>query len=62
VVAVVVRADPALDEDRLRAFWSDRLVDYQRPWSVVFVAALPRNAMGKVVRRELRDLIAKEPS
>ena len=31
VVAFVVRADPMLDEQRLRAFWSERLVDYQRP-------------------------------
>ncbi len=60
VVAVVVRDDPTLDEERLRAFWSERLVDYQRPKKVVFVEALPRNAMGKVVRRELRDSIAGE--
>ena len=53
VVAVVVRAEPGLDEARLRAFWSNRLVDYQRPREVVFVDALPRNAMGKVLRREL---------
>jgi acyl-CoA synthetase (AMP-forming)/AMP-acid ligase II len=57
VVAIVVRDDPALDEDRLCTFWSERLVDYQRPRSVVFVDALPRNAMGKVLRRELRDLV-----
>lgn len=59
VVAVVVRDDPALDEVRLRAFWSERLVDYQRPKNVVFVDALPRNAMGKVLRRELRDFIGE---
>jgi len=58
VVAVVVRADAALDEGRLRAYWDERLVDYQRPREVVFVDALPRNAMGKVLRRELRDRIA----
>ena len=61
VVAVVVRDDPALDETRLRAFWSERLVDYQRPQSVVFVEALPRNAMGKVLRREMRGLIGENP-
>jgi malonyl-CoA/methylmalonyl-CoA synthetase len=55
VVAVVVRADPDLDEDRLRRYWSERLVDYQRPLTVVFMDALPRNTMGKVLRRELRD-------
>jgi acyl-CoA synthetase (AMP-forming)/AMP-acid ligase II len=60
VVAVVVRGDPTLDEDRLRAFWSDRLVDYQRPRSVVFVEALPRNALGKLVRRELPSLIGAQ--
>jgi len=54
VVAVVVRGDPALDEARLRAFWCERLVDYQRPVKVVFVEALPRNALGKVLRQELR--------
>jgi malonyl-CoA/methylmalonyl-CoA synthetase len=58
VVAVVVRDDAALDETRLRAYWDERLVDYQRPREVVFVDALPRNAMGKVLRRELRDRVA----
>jgi malonyl-CoA/methylmalonyl-CoA synthetase len=60
VVAVVVRTDPNLDEVRLRDFWSEPLVDYQRPRSVMFVEALPRNAMGKVVRRELQVLFEGE--
>jgi acyl-CoA synthetase (AMP-forming)/AMP-acid ligase II len=55
VVAVVVRSEPTLDERGLRAFWGERLVDYQRPVDVVFVEVLPRNALGKVLRRELRD-------
>ncbi len=57
VVAMVVR-EGELDEARLRAWWDERLVDYQRPRQVVFVESLPRNAMGKVLRRELRDRIA----
>lgn len=57
VVAVVVRGDPGLDEDRLRAFLAERLVDYQRPRDIRFVDALPRNAMGKVSRRELRTMM-----
>jgi malonyl-CoA/methylmalonyl-CoA synthetase len=57
VVAVVVRAGD-LDESQLRAWWDERLVDYQRPRQVVFVDSLPRNAMGKVLRRELRDRLA----
>lgn len=54
VAAAVVRDDPALDELRLRDYLAERLVDYQRPVTIVFVDALPRNAMGKVLRRELK--------
>jgi malonyl-CoA/methylmalonyl-CoA synthetase len=54
VVAAIVRSDESLTEQALRAYVSERLVHYQRPVDVVFVASLPRNAMGKVMRRELR--------
>jgi malonyl-CoA/methylmalonyl-CoA synthetase len=57
VVAAVVRTDETLTERALRAYLGERLVDYQRPADIVFVSALPRNAMGKVLRRELRDLL-----
>jgi malonyl-CoA/methylmalonyl-CoA synthetase len=55
VAAAVVRGDPDLDEARLRAWWSDRLVHYQQPKTVLFIDALPRNGMGKVMRRELQQ-------
>jgi len=60
VVAVIVRADSTLDEDRLRSNWCARLVDYQRPRNVMFVDALPRNAMGKVLRKDLLKLFGGE--
>jgi malonyl-CoA/methylmalonyl-CoA synthetase len=60
VVAAVVRADPGLTEQQLRALLAERLVDYQRPASIVFVPDLPRNAMGKVLRRDLRDRLATD--
>ncbi len=59
VAVVVVRDDPTLDEQRLAAYLSDRLVDYQRPTTVVFANELPHNAMGKVLRRELSELVVK---
>jgi malonyl-CoA/methylmalonyl-CoA synthetase len=55
VAVALVRNDPAVNEARLHAWWSERLVDYQRPLTVLFVDALPRNTMGKVLRRELRQ-------
>jgi malonyl-CoA/methylmalonyl-CoA synthetase len=58
VVAAVVRTDEALTERAMRTYLGDRLVDYQRPADIVFVPALPRNTMGKVLRRELRDQLA----
>jgi malonyl-CoA/methylmalonyl-CoA synthetase len=60
VAAAVVRDDPALDETRLRAWWDGRLVSYQQPKTVLFVDALPRNSMGKVLRRQLRDQFGRE--
>jgi malonyl-CoA/methylmalonyl-CoA synthetase len=55
VIAAVVRSDETLSPRAVRDFLGERLVDYQRPAEVVFVASLPRNAMGKVLRREVRE-------
>jgi acyl-coenzyme A synthetase/AMP-(fatty) acid ligase len=60
VVVFVVRDDPALDEDRLLGFCNERLVDYQRPTAVYFVESLPRNALGKVLRKELMGRMKDE--
>jgi malonyl-CoA/methylmalonyl-CoA synthetase len=54
VAAFIVRGDPALDEARVEAFCRERLTGYQHPSEIVFVDELPRNSMGKVLRRELR--------
>ncbi len=58
VVAAVVRSEESLSERTLRTYLSERLVDYQRPADIVFVPSLPRNTMGKVLRRELRSQVA----
>ena len=55
VRAVVVAGDSAVSEAELIEFCRDRLAGFKRPRSVVFVAALPRNVMGKVVKRDLRE-------
>jgi acyl-CoA synthetase (AMP-forming)/AMP-acid ligase II len=52
VVAFVV-ASEAVSEDELRAFARQSLAKYKVPERVHFVASLPRNASGKIVKREL---------
>jgi acyl-CoA synthetase (AMP-forming)/AMP-acid ligase II len=55
VVAVVQpRPGQRLIEEQLVDFCRARLAGYKKPRHVVFVDALPRNALGKVVKRELR--------
>ena len=39
--------------DELRAFCAERLSDYKVPRTVTFLAELPRNATGKVVKQDL---------
>jgi malonyl-CoA/methylmalonyl-CoA synthetase len=56
VTAVVVaRAGTALDETTLRAALEQRLAKYKLPKRIVFVSEMPRNAMGKVQKAQLRE-------
>lgn len=50
---VVVREGAEVDAAEVEAFCRERLADYKAPRTVVFVDELPRNATGKVVKREL---------
>ena len=43
-----------LDERELAAFVAERLAKFKRPRGYTFVDELPRNVMGKVLKRELR--------
>ena len=36
-------------------FCRDKIAGFKRPRSVVFVGELPRNVMGKVLKRDLRE-------
>ncbi|WP_035845367.1 AMP-binding protein [Kitasatospora azatica] len=54
VVAFVV-ADGAVTGDQLTAFVAERLSVHKRPRRVVLVAELPRNAMGKVLKKRLLE-------
>jgi malonyl-CoA/methylmalonyl-CoA synthetase len=56
VTAFVVPTDPGAPpgRDELLAFAAERLAGFKRPRLVHYVEALPRNALGKVLKHELR--------
>ncbi|MFF8644128.1 hypothetical protein [Streptomyces sp. NPDC015345] len=55
VTAVVVRKDEQLTEAALIAHAREHLAHFKAPKRVLFVDELPRNASGKILKRELRD-------
>ncbi len=56
VVAIVVARDGAsIDAATLDAFCLEHIARFKRPKRYVFVDELPKNAAGKVVKRQLRD-------
>lgn len=56
VKAFVVKKDASLTEAELMAWCKDQLTGYKRPKSIVFVNELPKSNVGKILRRELRNL------
>jgi malonyl-CoA/methylmalonyl-CoA synthetase len=51
---VVLRAGSEASSDELIHFCRERLAPYKSPKSITFVEQLPRNAMGKVLKQQLR--------
>ncbi len=58
VTAVVVPRGEVTEEE-LMAFAREKLAHFKAPKRVLFVDALPRNASGKILKRELRDRFAQ---
>ena len=60
VVAIAaLKPGAALTLEELRVFASERLAAYKLPKRLEFVAALPRNATGKILKFKLRQTLAK---
>ena len=57
LAAVIPRAGLAADEAEICAFCRERLAAYKVPRRVVFVDALPANALGKIQKSKLREEI-----
>jgi malonyl-CoA/methylmalonyl-CoA synthetase len=58
-VTAFVVADESVDEETLEQAVEDRLANYKRPKRYVFLSSLPRNAMGKVQKAQLREAYAE---
>jgi long-chain acyl-CoA synthetase len=54
--AFVVRTDDGPSEDALTTWCRERLTPYRVPVRIVFIEKLPRNDVGKVVKRDLAAL------
>jgi acyl-CoA synthetase (AMP-forming)/AMP-acid ligase II len=55
---VVVRPGAVVTDDEIVDFCRARLASFKKPEIVQFVPELPKNPMGKILRRELRDKLA----
>jgi long-chain acyl-CoA synthetase len=57
---VVVEEGEHVSEDEIISFCKERLAGYKKPKSVDFAESLPRNPIGKLLRKELREKYWKE--
>jgi len=55
---VLKKGESATPEEMME-YCRSRLAGFKRPRSVVFIDALPRNPMGKVLRKKLREEYGK---
>jgi malonyl-CoA/methylmalonyl-CoA synthetase len=58
LVAAVLVTETALELAELKDWLKDRLPNYKSPKVYQILAELPRNAMGKVVKNELKPLFS----
>jgi long-chain acyl-CoA synthetase len=55
IKVVIVKKDPKLSADDVKAYCRANLTGYKQPRIVEFRASLPKTNVGKILRRELRD-------
>ena len=58
VAVVVIKAGQSLSEKAVQDYCAQHLASFKVPKMVVFADALPKNALGKVLRYELRRTLA----
>ena len=59
----VVKEGETLTEEEVTAYCKENLAAYKVPKLIEFIDELPKTAVGKILRRELRDMeIARQKS
>ncbi|SLJ84338.1 AMP-binding protein [Psychrobacter sp. DAB_AL43B] len=54
VKAYVVKSDPSVTEQEIKAFCKESLAGYKCPRDIEFITELPKSTVGKILRHELR--------
>jgi long-chain acyl-CoA synthetase len=62
VALFIVRKDPSLTEQAVKDYAHQYLTAYKRPAAIYFREQLPKTNVGKILRRDLRDELAKSRS
>jgi fatty-acyl-CoA synthase len=58
--AVILRPNADANESTLLAYCRERLAGYKTPKRILLVGELPKNASGKILKRELREQMSKD--
>jgi acyl-CoA synthetase (AMP-forming)/AMP-acid ligase II len=62
VMVVVLKKDAAASPGELIRFCEDKLARYKMPKRIVFAESLQTSPYGKVMKKELKAMFAKEES
>lgn len=56
VKAYIVKADESLTEAQVVRYCKEQMTAYKRPRKITFIDEMPKSIVGKILRRQLRDL------
>jgi long-chain acyl-CoA synthetase len=57
---VVLKPGEKLSEEEIVGYCRDRLAAYKVPKKIEFLESLPKSAIGKILRREIKELDRKK--
>ena len=60
VKVCIVKSDPSLTREELKEYCHEQFTGYKRPRIIEFFDDLPKSNVGKILRRELREMPGNE--